>query len=215
MVNVQWRSVRAAELEHRNRNRRGWSKRHTPNCHIDCGQRGAASWRRSRLKRSRCCTLKASGDATRDAGDDGGTTPGTADLRHEPGRRTRTARILGDDSCAPSRRKSESGGSTESPSTWTAHAAARACVSDPENARQAAREIMELIEGFHERGMSELQRRVQRLTRSASDFAAALESVRRHGSSRAMRGETKMQAADVAAVVRTSGRTSGSERERG
>lgn len=95
------------------------------------------------------------------------------------------------------------------PIEWTVHAAARACVSNPENARQAAREIMELIEGFHERGMSELQRRIQRLTRSASDFAAALESVRRHGASGAMRGETKMQAASAAAVVRTSGRDIG------
>ena len=95
------------------------------------------------------------------------------------------------------------------PIEWTAHAAARACVSDPENARQAALEVMDLIEEFQERGMSELQSRILRLTRNASDFAAVLERVRRHGSSRAMRGETAMQAAGATAVARSSGRDLG------
>ena len=95
------------------------------------------------------------------------------------------------------------------PIEWTAHAAARACVSDPENVSQAALEIMDLIEEFHERGMSELQSRILRLTRNASDFAAALESVHRHGSSRAMRGEATMQAAGSTAVGRMSGRDIG------
>lgn len=95
------------------------------------------------------------------------------------------------------------------PIEWTAHAAARACVSDPENARQAALEVTELIEEFHERGMSELQSRIQRLMRSASVFAAALDSVRRHGASRAMRGEASIQTAGATAVARMSGRDIG------
>ena len=36
MVNVQWRSVRVAELEHRNRIEEA-VQRHTPNRHIDFG----------------------------------------------------------------------------------------------------------------------------------------------------------------------------------
>lgn len=36
MVNVRWRSVRAAELEHRNRIEEA-IQRQTPNCHIDFG----------------------------------------------------------------------------------------------------------------------------------------------------------------------------------
>lgn len=88
---------------------------------------------------------------------------------------------------------------------WTAHAAARACVTDPDDELRSAREIAELIEGFDERGMSELKGRIYRMTKSRRELAQVLESVTRHGASRAMRGERALREAGAKAASRRAG----------
>ena len=95
------------------------------------------------------------------------------------------------------------------PIEWTAHAAARACVSNPEDTVRAAREIAELIEVFDERGMSELKSRIYRLTKHARDLARVLESVSRHGTSHAMRGERALRRAGAGAASKRAGRALG------
>ena len=91
------------------------------------------------------------------------------------------------------------------PIEWTALAAARACVTDPEDPARSAGELSELISVFHERGMSELQARIHKLTRNASQLARILDHVRRHGASEAMRAERDMNTSSRDAVTRRSG----------
>ena len=88
---------------------------------------------------------------------------------------------------------------------WTAYAAARACVSDPDDTVRASQEIAELIDVFDERGMSELKSRIYRVTRRQRDFAPLLESVARHGTSRAMRRERALRTAGARAASRRAG----------
>ena len=88
---------------------------------------------------------------------------------------------------------------------WTAHAAARACVTDPDDVTKASEEIAELISVFDEWGMSELKGRIYRLTKSKTAFHAVLESVTRHGSSQAMRSEREMEKTTAQAVTRRAG----------
>ena len=97
----------------------------------------------------------------------------------------------------------------EKPIEWTVHAAARASVTDPDDERRSAREIDELVSVFDERGMSELQQRIYRLTRTGPALRKALESVRSHGPSRAMRSEREMDGATAQAVSRRAGMTLG------
>ena len=89
--------------------------------------------------------------------------------------------------------------------TWTAHIAARACVSDPDDAVRAAQEIAELIDDFDERGMSKLKSRIERTTKRQRDFAALLESVARHGTSQAMCAEHAIRTASARAVSKQAG----------
>ena len=88
---------------------------------------------------------------------------------------------------------------------WTAHAAARACVTDPDDVTKASEEIAELISVFDERGMSELKGRIYRLTKSKTALHAVLESVTRHGSSQAMRSEREMEKTTAQVVTRRAG----------
>ena len=88
----------------------------------------------------------------------------------------------------------------DKPIEWTAHAAARACVTDPDDELRSGREIAELIEGFDERGMSELKGRIYRMTKSRRKLAQVLDSVTRHGASRAMRGERALREAGAKAA---------------
>ena len=88
---------------------------------------------------------------------------------------------------------------------WTVHAAARACVTEPDEEAKAGREIAELVSVFDERGMSEIKERIYRLTRTRPALQAALESVRRQGPSQAMQSERKMGKATAEAVSKSAG----------
>ena len=91
------------------------------------------------------------------------------------------------------------------PIEWTAIAAARACVTNPDDLAGSAREMNDLIKVFHERGMSELQGRIHKLTKRAGQLARILDHVRHHGASEAMRAEQEMNAKSRKAVERRSG----------
>ena len=93
------------------------------------------------------------------------------------------------------------------PIEWTADVAARACVTDPNDELRSAREIAELIDGFDERGMSELKSRIYRMTKHPRGLAQALESVRVHGTSQAMRAESAMREASARAGSKRAGRS--------
>ena len=64
---------------------------------------------------------------------------------------------------------------------WTAYAAARACVTDPYDKTRAGQEMTELLEGFEERGMSELKQRIHRLISKKREFDLVLMAVAKHG----------------------------------
>ena len=88
---------------------------------------------------------------------------------------------------------------------WTAHAAARACVTDPYDERRAGEEIAELISVFDDRGMSEIKGRIYRLTKTRDALRAVLGGVVKHGSSQAMRSEQEMERSTARAVSKRAG----------
>ena len=91
------------------------------------------------------------------------------------------------------------------PIEWTAHALARACVSDPDDESQAANEMIEFLAPFQERGMGELRMRLERMMGDRNAMRSILESVRRHGNSLAMRREVRAQQASASAVSQEAG----------
>ena len=95
----------------------------------------------------------------------------------------------------------------DKPIEWTAYAAARACVTDPHDEQRSAHQIDELIEVFHDRGMSELKDRIYRMTKTRRELTLVLQSVSRHGTSRAMRAERAMRQAAANAPSRRAGIT--------
>ena len=93
------------------------------------------------------------------------------------------------------------------PIEWTALAAARACVTDPYDETRAGQEMADLLEGFEERGMSELKQRIHRLIRNKREFNIILLSVAKHGTSRSMHEEHALSEAGSRAVSRRAGRS--------
>ena len=91
------------------------------------------------------------------------------------------------------------------PMHWTATAAARASVTDPDNPQQAAKEMVTLLDRFEQRGMAELKIRIARTIEQPQALRTVLAQVARHGTSRAMRAEQAMRAAATTAVSTRAG----------
>lgn len=91
------------------------------------------------------------------------------------------------------------------PIEWTAYAAARSCVTDPYDVGRAARELCELIEPLHRRGMAEVKERIRRMTEHRSELARLLEHVAKHGRSVAGRAEGRLAEAVTRSVQRDAG----------
>ena len=49
------------------------------------------------------------------------------------------------------------------PADWTVRALARSCVTDPHNAKRAVKEMADALQPFDERGMGELQMRINKV----------------------------------------------------
>ena len=93
------------------------------------------------------------------------------------------------------------------PIEWTTYAAARACVTNPHDAKRAANEIAELIEEFDARGMGEIKNRIYKMTENKREFTRVLQSVAQLGTSLAMRQEQAMRDASAHAASRRAGTT--------
>ena len=93
----------------------------------------------------------------------------------------------------------------DKPLEWTAVAAARACVTDAADPHRAARELADLIDGFHQRGMGDLKEQIYRLTETEADLQRILDAVLAHGNSLAMRSERELSHAASQAVSRRTG----------
>ena len=91
------------------------------------------------------------------------------------------------------------------PIEWTAHAAARACVSDPEDREGSKREILELLAPLGKRGMGEIEDRVRRMIREPTVLEEALETVRERGNSRAAQAERELKELVVKKVEKLCG----------
>ena len=105
----------------------------------------------------------------------------------------------------PQRAESRLRGAYDRPVTWTATALARASVTDPDKPDLAAQEMAEALGPFAERGMGELRKRIERMLLDPHVFAAALDSVRKQGSSLAMRANARMNGASAKAASRRAG----------
>ena len=88
---------------------------------------------------------------------------------------------------------------------WVADALARSCVTDPDNPDRAAQEILDATKDFHLRGMLSIKGVVLRAIKSPRLRERALNAVRTHGMSLAMRSEARQQAAASKAVERSTG----------
>lgn len=90
------------------------------------------------------------------------------------------------------------------PKEWIVHALVRSCVTDPEDPALSVQEMKAAMADFDERGMPGLRLRIERMTMDLDLMDRALESVRRHGPSQAMRQEAKMEAVEADAAARLS-----------
>lgn len=91
------------------------------------------------------------------------------------------------------------------PLSWTAHAAVRACVSDPENASQAAEEVEAFLVDFQERGMDSIRENIIVELKRQTGFERAMGALRRHGKSRAGLGNNQLEKDIAMALSRYSG----------
>ena len=91
------------------------------------------------------------------------------------------------------------------PVEWTAHALARACVSNPDDEDQAANEMLDMLSPFQERGMGELRMRIEGLMADRGAMRDILDAVRRHGNSLAMRSDVRVREASASAVAKKAG----------
>ena len=91
------------------------------------------------------------------------------------------------------------------PLDWTAHALARACVTDPENPSQSAHEMMEMLAEFNERGMGGIRMRIEKVISNNPEFEKVLDSVRTHGKSHAAQTEREIETASTNTVSKKSG----------
>ena len=88
---------------------------------------------------------------------------------------------------------------------WVADALARSCVTNPDDPKRAAQEILDATKDFRSRGMLSIQGDILRAIKDPRLRERALNAVRTHGSSLAMRSEARQQAAASIAVERSAG----------
>ena len=88
---------------------------------------------------------------------------------------------------------------------WVVEALARSCVTNPDDENRAAQEILDAIKVFRKRGMLQIQGVISRAIADPRRRERALNAVRTHGTSAAMRSEARQEAAASKAVERSTG----------
>lgn len=93
------------------------------------------------------------------------------------------------------------------PEQWMVETSVRAAVTDGYDEAKAADQVNELLENFHERGMSEIALVTTQALKNARTWARMLDIVRRHGASATAREEETRRSESRAAAHRRAGYT--------
>ena len=91
------------------------------------------------------------------------------------------------------------------PKEWILHALVRSCVTNPDDTALSIQEMNAAMADFDERGIPGLRSRIDKMTLDLDKIESALESLRRHGPSQAMRQEANMAQQEEDAAVKRMG----------